>query len=65
MSMLKNDQWKPQTQMRAVFEAIVNLLLEPNPDDPLGASTPSVLYNLGLYPLYHTYLEYILIALFL
>lgn len=36
LSILKADHWKPQTQMKAVFEAILNLLLEPNPDDPLG-----------------------------
>ena len=56
MSMLKTDQWKPQTQMRAVFEAIVNLLLEPNPDDPLGESTPS--YSIVFYTDAHIWITY-------
>jgi ubiquitin-conjugating enzyme E2 D/E len=32
---LKQDAWKPATRMKNVLESIVQLLREPNPDDPL------------------------------
>jgi ubiquitin-conjugating enzyme E2 D/E len=35
LGILKSDAWKPATQMKNVFQSIVNLLIEPNPDDPL------------------------------
>jgi ubiquitin-protein ligase len=35
LAILKPDVWKPSTKLRAVLEALRNLLLEPQPDDPL------------------------------
>lgn len=35
LGLLKSDAWKPSTKLRSVLEAISNLLLEPQPDDPL------------------------------
>lgn len=35
MSMLKPENWKPASKLGAVLEALRQLLLEPNPDDPL------------------------------
>jgi ubiquitin-conjugating enzyme E2 D/E len=35
LGLLKPDVWKPSTKIRAVLEALRNLLIEPQPDDPL------------------------------
>lgn len=35
LAMLKTDNWKPMFPMRGVLEAVRNLLVEPQPDDPL------------------------------
>ncbi|KAF7548494.1 hypothetical protein G7Z17_g7020 [Cylindrodendrum hubeiense] len=35
LGLLKPDAWKPSTKLRAVLEAVRNLLIEPQPDDPL------------------------------
>lgn len=35
LGLLKPDAWKPSTKLRAVLEAVRNLLVEPQPDDPL------------------------------
>ncbi|KAK7423433.1 hypothetical protein QQZ08_009113 [Neonectria magnoliae] len=35
LGLLKPEAWKPSTKLRGVLEAIRNLLLEPQPDDPL------------------------------
>ncbi|KAG8160870.1 hypothetical protein KVR01_009134 [Diaporthe batatas] len=32
---LKPENWKPASKLAAVLEAVRNLLVEPNPDDPL------------------------------
>ena len=37
LAMLKPDVWKPASKLRAVFEAIRSLLVEPQPDDPIEA----------------------------
>lgn len=37
LSMLKTDNWKPALPMTEVLEAVRNLLVEPQPDDPLEA----------------------------
>ncbi|KAI8623672.1 ubiquitin-conjugating enzyme [Xylariaceae sp. FL1651] len=35
LPVLKPENWKPASRVRAVLEAIRQLLVEPNPDDPL------------------------------
>ncbi|POR38798.1 Uncharacterized protein TPAR_01014 [Tolypocladium paradoxum] len=35
LALLKPDQWKPSTKVAAVLDAVRNLLVEPQPDDPL------------------------------
>ncbi|KAI3331631.1 ubiquitin-conjugating enzyme [Xylariaceae sp. AK1471] len=35
LSILKAENWKPASRVRAVLEAVRQLLVEPNPDDPL------------------------------
>ncbi|KAI0380549.1 ubiquitin-conjugating enzyme [Hypomontagnella monticulosa] len=35
LSGLKSENWKPASRIRAVLEAVRQLLIEPNPDDPL------------------------------
>lgn len=35
LSALKSENWKPASRIRAVLEAVRQLLVEPNPDDPL------------------------------
>ncbi|KAI9148088.1 Ubiquitin-conjugating enzyme [Paramyrothecium foliicola] len=35
LALLKPDVWKPSTKIASVLEALRNLLLEPQPDDPL------------------------------
>ena len=35
LGLLKPDAWKPPCRIRAVLEAVRQLLVEPNPDDPL------------------------------
>lgn len=35
IAILKVDAWKPDTKIRAVLLGIVQMLEEPNPDDPL------------------------------
>ncbi|KAL2132904.1 hypothetical protein VTI74DRAFT_3182 [Chaetomium olivicolor] len=37
LSLLKAENWKPPTQIRSVLESLRNLLVEPQPDDPLEA----------------------------
>jgi ubiquitin-protein ligase len=37
LGILKSDTWKPATKMKGVLESILQLLAEPNPDDPLLA----------------------------
>ncbi|KAK6065387.1 ubiquitin conjugating enzyme [Seiridium cupressi] len=35
LSILKAENWKPASRIRGVLEAVRNLLIEPQPDDPL------------------------------
>jgi ubiquitin-conjugating enzyme E2 D/E len=35
LAILKAENWKPASRVRAVLEAVRQLLVEPNPDDPL------------------------------
>ena len=35
MNVLKPDQWKPATKLAEVMQLIMNLMENPNPDDPL------------------------------
>ncbi|KAI0106523.1 ubiquitin-conjugating enzyme [Nemania sp. FL0031] len=35
LALLKPENWKPAGRIRSVLEAVRNLLVEPNPDDPL------------------------------
>ncbi|KAI1190467.1 ubiquitin-conjugating enzyme [Nemania serpens] len=35
LGLLKPENWKPASRLRAVLEAVRQLLVEPNPDDPL------------------------------
>ncbi|KAL7921853.1 ubiquitin-conjugating enzyme/RWD-like protein [Trichoderma austrokoningii] len=35
LGILKPENWKPSTKIAAVLEAVRNLLVEPQPDDPL------------------------------
>lgn len=35
LAVLKSENWKPSTKIAAVLEAVRNLLVEPQPDDPL------------------------------
>ncbi|KAH8162945.1 hypothetical protein CIB48_g5303 [Xylaria polymorpha] len=37
LGLLKAENWKPASRVRAVLEAVRHLLVEPNPDDPLEA----------------------------
>ena len=37
LAALKSETWKPSSKISGVLEAIRNLLLEPQPDDPLEA----------------------------
>ncbi|KAH9904025.1 ubiquitin-conjugating enzyme [Xylariomycetidae sp. FL2044] len=37
LSALKPENWKPASRVRGVLEAVRQLLVEPNPDDPLEA----------------------------
>ncbi|GAP82524.2 putative ubiquitin-conjugating enzyme [Rosellinia necatrix] len=37
LSILKPENWKPAGRLGAILEAVRNLLVEPNPDDPLEA----------------------------
>lgn len=37
LGLLKAENWKPASRLRAVLEAVRALLVEPNPDDPLEA----------------------------
>ncbi|KAI8962964.1 ubiquitin-conjugating enzyme [Daldinia sp. FL1419] len=37
LGMLKPENWKPASRVRAVLDAVCQLLVEPNPDDPLEA----------------------------
>ncbi|TIA75810.1 hypothetical protein E3P88_01275 [Wallemia ichthyophaga] len=38
IGLLKSESWKPTTRVTQIFQAILQLLAEPNPDDPLDAS---------------------------
>ncbi|ORY56624.1 ubiquitin-conjugating enzyme/RWD-like protein [Pseudomassariella vexata] len=35
LSLIKTDVWKPASKIKGVLEAVRQLLIEPNPDDPL------------------------------
>lgn len=35
ISTLKSENWKPASKLAQVLEAVRQLLVEPNPDDPL------------------------------
>lgn len=35
LGMLKPENWKPASKLNAVLDAVRQLLIEPNPDDPL------------------------------
>ncbi|KAI0421133.1 ubiquitin-conjugating enzyme [Xylaria grammica] len=35
LSLLKPENWKPASRVRAILEAVRQLLIEPNPEDPL------------------------------
>ncbi|KAI0485332.1 ubiquitin-conjugating enzyme [Xylariaceae sp. FL0804] len=37
LAALKPENWKPASRVRGVLEAVRQLLVEPNPDDPLEA----------------------------
>ncbi|CAJ2512699.1 Uu.00g008180.m01.CDS01 [Anthostomella pinea] len=37
LSVLKPENWKPASRVKGVLEAVRQLLVEPNPDDPLEA----------------------------
>ncbi|KXJ91676.1 ubiquitin-conjugating enzyme [Microdochium bolleyi] len=37
LSVLKSENWKPASRIKGVLEAVRQLLVEPNPDDPLEA----------------------------
>ncbi|KAI1504487.1 ubiquitin-conjugating enzyme [Biscogniauxia marginata] len=37
LSALKPENWKPASRIKGVLEAVRQLLVEPNPDDPLEA----------------------------
>ncbi|CRK09280.1 hypothetical protein BN1723_009026 [Verticillium longisporum] len=37
LATLKSENWKPSTKITAVLEAVRQLLIEPQPDDPLEA----------------------------
>ncbi|KAM0286413.1 hypothetical protein ACHAQH_000839 [Verticillium albo-atrum] len=37
LATLKSENWKPSTKVTAVLEAVRQLLIEPQPDDPLEA----------------------------
>ncbi|ETS72970.1 hypothetical protein PFICI_15362 [Pestalotiopsis fici W106-1] len=37
LSILKAENWKPASRIKGVLEAVRNLLIEPQPDDPLEA----------------------------
>ncbi|KAI1420512.1 ubiquitin-conjugating enzyme [Xylaria sp. FL1777] len=37
LGLLKAENWKPASRVRAVLDAVRQLLVEPNPDDPLEA----------------------------
>lgn len=37
IALLKPENWKPASKLAAVLESVRNLLVEPNPDDPLEA----------------------------
>jgi len=41
VGILKNEAWKPSSKIISVLQAIQNLLLEPNPDDPLEGAIAS------------------------
>lgn len=45
LSLLKNEVWKPATQMRNIVTAILQLLIEPNPDDPLDSNIANIYRN--------------------
>ncbi|KAJ3223817.1 hypothetical protein HK099_000647 [Clydaea vesicula] len=38
VGILKNEMWKPSTKITEVFYALLDLLENPNPDDPLQTS---------------------------
>lgn len=35
IGLLKSEEWKPSTKLRDVLLALRQLMVEPNPDDPL------------------------------
>ncbi|EFX02107.1 ubiquitin conjugating enzyme [Grosmannia clavigera kw1407] len=37
LALLKSENWKPATKLRAVLDAVRQLLVAPQPDDPLEA----------------------------
>lgn len=45
--MIKSEVWKPATKLVDVLSAVVNLLVVPNPDDPLQ-TTIAELYKTDL-----------------
>ncbi|TIA88843.1 hypothetical protein E3P99_02378 [Wallemia hederae] len=46
IGLLKAESWKPTTRVSQIFQAIRQLLAEPNPDDPLDAAIADV-YKVG------------------
>jgi ubiquitin-conjugating enzyme E2 D/E len=40
--MLKSEEWKPSTKLRDVLLALRQLMVEPNPDDPLRGDIADV-----------------------
>ncbi|KAJ1503956.1 Ubiquitin-conjugating enzyme E2 D1 [Coelomomyces lativittatus] len=38
LALLKTENWKPATKLSEVFYALLNLVAEPNPDDPMSTS---------------------------
>ncbi|KAF9437438.1 hypothetical protein BGZ76_000701 [Entomortierella beljakovae] len=45
VALLKNDQWKPATRINQVLRALVTLLEQPNPDDPLMTDIAEIYSN--------------------
>jgi ubiquitin-conjugating enzyme E2 D len=45
LGILKQGAWKPATRLPTILDAIIGLLVTPNPDDPLVASIADVFTN--------------------
>ena len=45
LGLLKSENWKPSTQLPQLLQALVQLLVEPNPADPLEARIADMYQN--------------------